>query len=175
MLQEEFTMPFFKHAALSLLLLAFSQTEPLRGAEPEGALHIDAPVQPRDSKIVFDMDHPEFSGDQPKGLTFMKSLLQSYKAGQVPIHIVAVFHEAAAYMVLNDVAYDKARKARRGNPYKDQIKALQDEGVEFELCANTARGNGWVNADLLPGIRVTSGANLRLIQLMQEGYISIRP
>ena len=175
MLQEEFTMPFFKYAALSLLLLLSSQTGPLRAADPEGALHIDVPVQPKDSKIVLDMDHTEFSGDQPKGLTFMRRLLQSYKASQVPIHIVAVFHESAAYMVLNDVAYDKVRNARRGNPYKDQIKALQEDGVEFELCANTARGNGWANADLLPGIKVNSGANLRLIQLLQEGYISIRP
>ncbi len=168
-------MPFFKHAGLSLLLLAFSQTAPLRAADQERALHVDVPVQLKNSKIVFDMDHPVFAGDQPKGLTFMKGLLKSYKASEVPVHIVAVFHEAAAYMVLNDVAYDKARNAGRGNPYKDQIKALQDEGVEFELCANTARGNGWANADLLPGIKVNTGANLRLIQLMREGYIPIRP
>ena len=79
MLQEEFAMPFFKHAGLSLLLLAFSQTAPIRAADQERALHIDAPVQLKDSKIVLDMDHLEFSGDQPKGLIFMKRLLQSYK------------------------------------------------------------------------------------------------
>ncbi len=37
----------------------------------------------------------------------------------------------------------------------------------------TAKDNNWVNADLLPGVRVNTGAIVRLIQLAQEGYVQI--
>jgi intracellular sulfur oxidation DsrE/DsrF family protein len=34
---------------------------------------------------------------------------------------------------------------------------------------------GWVNEDLLPGVKVNTGAVSRLIQLVQEGYVQIQP
>ena len=45
---------------------------------------------------------------------------------------------------------------------------LQAAGVRFEECGQTARDNGWVNADLLPGVLVNSGANFRIVQLVQD-------
>jgi hypothetical protein len=33
----------------------------------------------------------------------------------------------------------------------------------------------WGNADLLPGIKVNTGAVGRLIQLVQDGYVQIQP
>ena len=38
-----------------------------------------------------------------------------------------------------------------------------------------AGGHDWVNADLLPGVKVDTGAIGRLIQLVQEGYVQIQP
>jgi intracellular sulfur oxidation DsrE/DsrF family protein len=105
----------------------------------------------------------------------MKTIMQRYKADGVPVRIVAVFHGQAGYMMLNDTAYDKARKSEKGNPFKEQIKALQAEGLQFELCVNTARNNGWVNADLLPGVKVNGGAMLRIVQLVQDGYVQLQP
>ena len=55
------------------------------------------------------------------------------------------------------------------------IFALQQEGIQFEECAETARINGWVNADLLPGVKVNTGANLRIVQLVQDGYVQLQP
>jgi intracellular sulfur oxidation DsrE/DsrF family protein len=78
-------------------------------------------------------------------------------------------------MLLNDQAYNAARKSDRVNPFKEQISALQEEGVQFEECGETARRNGWVNADLLPGVKVDTGANLRIVQLVQDGYVQIQP
>ena len=43
------------------------------------------------------------------------------------------------------------------------------------ICAETMRLNGWRNADVLPGVKVNSGANFRLIELIQQGYIEIHP
>ncbi len=170
-------MSSIKRTALAMLLLASSQYTPAWAAEraQDAGLQIDVPVQLKESKIVFNMDHLAFAGDQSVGLTYMKLMVQKYKASQTPIHIVAVFHGAAGYMLLNDAAYNKVRKSEKGNPFKDQIAALQQEGVQFEECGQTAKNNGWVNADLLPGVKVNSGANLRLVQLMQEGYVQLQP
>ena len=68
---------------------------------------------------MFNMDHPAFAGDQPIGLSQMKTIMQRYKAAEVPVRIVAVFHGQAGYMMLNDAAYDKARKSEKGNPFKE--------------------------------------------------------
>ena len=37
------------------------------------------------------------------------------------------------------------------------------------------RTKGWVNADLLPGVKVDTGANLRIVQLVQDGYVQLQP
>ncbi len=121
------------------------------------------------------MSHAAFLGDRPAGLVQMKSMLARYKASQTPVRVVAVLYGEAGYMTLNDAAYNKVRKSEKGNPFKDQIEALQQEGVQFELCVNTAKSGGWTNSDLLPGVKVNGGAILRIVQLVQEGYVQIQP
>ncbi len=167
----------FKRIILTLVLVALAQAAPVRAAETTGKpeLRIDVPVQLKPSKVVFNMDHLAFAGDQSIGLTYMKLMLQNYKASEVPVEIIAVFHGAAGYLLLNDEAYNRARKSEKGNPYRDQIAALQQAGVKFEECGQTARNNGWTNSDLLAGVKVNSGANLRLVQLVQDGYVEIHP
>ena len=161
------------------LLLAFAVVAltPARAqqaaAKPE--LQIDIPVQPKASKVVFNMSHPAFAGDQPIGLMQMQLMVRYYAEHQTPLEVVAVFHGAAGYMLLNDQAYDRARKSAKGNPYREQIAALQQAGVQFEECGQTARSNGWTNVDLLPGVKVDVGANLRLVQLMQDGFVQLQP
>jgi uncharacterized protein len=78
-------------------------------------------------------------------------------------------------MLLDDDAYSRVRGWSRGNPYKDQIAALMAEGVQIEECAETMRDNHWRNADLLPGVKVDAGAILRIVQLVQQGYVQIQP
>lgn len=164
-------------AALLFALFALAPSVPLRAAEPAAKpeLHIDVPVQLKPSKVVFNMDHLAFVGDQSIGLNYMKVMLQAYKAAETPVQIIAVFHGSAGYMLLNDQSYDRVRKSEKGNPFKDQIVALQQEGVQFEECGQTARNNGWTNSDLLPGVKVNSGANMRLVQLVQDGFVQLQP
>ena len=78
-------------------------------------------------------------------------------------------------MVLNDAAYNKVRETEGGNPHKVQIAELQLVGVVFEECGQTAKSNGWTNADFLPGVKVNSGANLRLTELSQNGFTQLQP
>ncbi len=165
--------------AVAIALVGLLHSVPIQAAGTDNAplseLKIDVPVPLKPSKVVFNMDHLAFSGDQSIGLTYMKLMLQNYKAKETPLQIIAVFHGAAGYMLLNDAAYNKLRRTDRGNPYKETIASLQKEGIEFEECGQTARTNGWVNSDLLPDVRVNSGANLRIVQLVQDGFVSIQP
>jgi intracellular sulfur oxidation DsrE/DsrF family protein len=105
----------------------------------------------------------------------MQSMILAYKEANAPLEIIAVFHGVAGYMLLNDESYDQARTSGTGNPYKQQIGALQKQGVQFEECVHTAEAKGWTNANLLPGVKVNGGAVLRLVQLMQDGFVQLQP
>jgi uncharacterized protein len=159
----------------ALLMLGFAGPAPAQNAPAASELRIDVPVQLRPSRVVFNMDHPAFAADQSIGLNYMRLMLQNYRASNTQIEIIAVFHGAAGYMLLNDEAYNRNRRTDRGNPYKELITGLQRDGVHFEECGQTARTNGWGNADLLAEVKVNSGANLRLVQLQQDGWAQIQP
>ena len=105
----------------------------------------------------------------------MKVLNEDFVQARTQHSMVAIFHGEAGYMLLDDARYNAVRHTSRGNPYKGTIATLQDQGVRFELCAVTARGNGWTNEDVLSGVKVVTSANLRIIQLVQDGYVQIQP
>lgn len=159
---------------LALVALATPLAANAQTATPPG-LRIDVPVVLKNAKVVFNMDHLAFAGDMPIGLGYMKIMSTDFSAAKVPWSITAVFHGVAGYMMLNDAAYDRLRKTAGGNPYKDMVAQLQTVGVHFEECGQTARDNGWGNADLLPGVLVNSGANFRIVQLVQDGFVQIQP
>jgi uncharacterized protein len=60
-------------------------------------------------------------------------------ASNTPIEIIAVFHGAVGYMLLNDEAYNRNRRTDRGNPYKKIITGLQRDGVQSEECGHRLR------------------------------------
>jgi intracellular sulfur oxidation DsrE/DsrF family protein len=84
-----------------------------------------------------------------------------------------IFHGDAAYMVLNDAAYDANRHANTGNRFRSALNELMAMGVQVELCGATASANHWGNADLLPSVKVNVNAMVRLTQLEQQGYTMI--
>ena len=168
------TVPKVAAGLLALVALAMPLPPSAQTATPP-ALRIDIPVVLKDAKVVFNMDHLAFAGEVPIGLGYMKIMSTDFAAAKVPWSITAIFHGAAGYMMLNDTGYDRVRKTRTGNPHKDMVAQLQKAGVRFEECGQTARDNGWVNADLLPGVLVNSGANFRIVQLVQDGFVQIQP
>ncbi|MEO8666915.1 MAG: DsrE family protein [Bauldia sp.] len=157
-------------AAASFLALA----TPAMSAEPSG-LTIDVPVVLKEAKVVFNMDHFAFEGDEPFGFSYMKVMVERFGADKTDWRIVSIFHGLAGYMLLADAPYNKERKASAGNPYKAQIAALQKAGVRFEECGLTAAEHGWTNADLLPDVAVNTGANFRVVELVQGGFVQIQP
>jgi intracellular sulfur oxidation DsrE/DsrF family protein len=158
--------------ALSLTLLMAPIAA--RAAADDG-IHVDVPVSLKDAKVVFNLDHLAFAGDEPIGLDFLRVMTERFRSERTSNRIVAIFHGPAGYMLLQDAAYNRVRNWEHGNPYKDQIAALLKEGVQFEECGETMKINHWTNEDLLPGAKVNTGANFRIIELVQQGYVQIQP
>lgn len=161
--------------AATALGLLFSTPVPAAGPPASNGVIITVPVRLTEAKVVFNLDNLAFEGDEPTGLQFLRVMTRQFRIDGTKAEIVAIFHGDSGYMVLNDAAYDKVRNWRQGNPYKDQIANLIREGVDIEECGETMAYNHWQNAELLPGVKVNTGANFRIVQLVQEGFVQLQP
>jgi intracellular sulfur oxidation DsrE/DsrF family protein len=167
-------------SAIAILVptLAVLMLSPAVRATPSDApaeIRVDIPVVLKKAKVVFNMDHSAFVGDTPIGLRHMQMMVERFKQAGTEWRIAAIFHGTAGYMLLNDEAYNAARMTQSGNPYKGAIAGLIASGVEIEECAVTMKANHWINGNLLPGVKVNAGANLRIVQLVQDGYVMLQP
>jgi len=140
---------------------------------PEKALRIDIPVKLSEAKVVFSVGDLQFEGDLPASLFHMQLIKNDIADWRATSEIVAVFHTNAGHVTLHDSAYNADRNIATGNPYKDLISALQQQGVKVELCGATAKVHGWGNEDLLGDIKVNTDAMARTTQLVQQGFVKI--
>ena len=144
-------------------------------AQSDHALHIDIPVKLEKANIVFDIGHLVLNGDMPFFIGDMDLLATNLADWNVKGEVIAVFHGDAAYLVLNDDAYDANRHVQTGhpvhtgNPYAKLLTGLMDQGVQIELCGATAAANHWGNVDLLPGVKVDTNAMVRVTELELKG------
>ncbi|MGB4414537.1 MAG: DsrE family protein [Paludibacter sp.] len=136
---------------------------------------VEIPVALEKADVVFNMDHLAFSGDFPVGINYMHLLANRLKEMGIKGNIIGIFHGDAAYMTLNDNAYNTYRHVSTGNPVKGLIAELMKQGVKIEECSVSMKNHQWGNEDLLPGVKVNNGAVGRLIQLVQDGYVQIQP
>ena len=102
-----------------LLLVSGGRPSLAEDAASAQALKIDIPVDLKEAKVLFNMDHPAFAGDASIGLTYMKLMTQNFDRSKTKYTIKSVFHGAMGYMLLNDTAYNKVRKTDKGNPFKE--------------------------------------------------------
>jgi len=148
-------------------------------AQADQKLTIDIPVKLEKANVVFDIGKLVLNGDMPFFIGDMDLLATDLKDWDVKGQIIAVFHGDAAYLVLNDEAYDANRHiqtghpVKTGNPYAKLLTGLMEQGVHIELCGATAAANHWGNADLLPGVKVNTNAMVRVTQLEQDGFTLI--
>lgn len=166
---------FVPVSALFLTLICGYSSTMAAEKPAENDIKIDVPVVLKQAKVVFNMDHIAAQGDMPVGLRYMDLMTKRFKENKTEGNIIAVFHGMAGYMILNDEAYNQNRKVTTGNPYKALVANLIGEGVQIEECAVTMKSNSWSNKDLLPSIKVNTGAVARLVQLTQNGYTAIQP
>jgi intracellular sulfur oxidation DsrE/DsrF family protein len=135
--------------------------------------HIDIPVKLKEVRTVFSIAALAFEGDLPASIFHLQLIENDIADWKAKSEVIAVFHTNAGHVTLNDTAYNTDRNITTGNPYKGLIADLMKRGVQIELCGATAKAHGWVNADLLPGIRVNTDAMARTTQLVQEGFVKI--
>ena len=140
---------------------------------PDKPLHIDIPVKLAEVKAVFSVAALSFEGDLPAALVHLQIITGDIADWGATSEVVAVFHTKAGHVTLNDLAYNADRNIETGNPYKDLVTNLMSQGVQVELCGKTAKFHHYGNEDLIPGIRVNTGAGARMTQLVQQGFVKI--
>lgn len=62
------TIPFYVGLLTAALVLGASSLLPAAEPAATGTLHIDIPVALKEARVVFNMDHLAFEGDNPTGL-----------------------------------------------------------------------------------------------------------
>lgn len=160
---------------MQLVLLLPVVLSPSQTLAQPAKITVDIPVELKQAKVVFNMDHTAFAGDTPVGMKHMDLMSASFKQNKVDGKIIGIFHGDAGYMLLGDAKYNEVRKTKTGNPYKALVTELQQQDVAIEVCMVTLRANKWGNADLLPNVKVNSGALGRIIELVQGGFVVIQP
>jgi intracellular sulfur oxidation DsrE/DsrF family protein len=87
--------------------------------------------------------------------------------GPDQVNMVLVVH-GPAINALDDIeATDRVRS---------NVAALQEQGVQFEMCGNTLTVFNRSLEDLLPGfVAVNQGGVTRIGQLQTQGYVYLRP
>jgi hypothetical protein len=59
---------------------------------------------------------------------------------------------------------------------RNNVKALQADGVEVDVCANSLKVNKLAMSDMLPGlVEASAGGVVRIAELQSQGYVYIRP
>lgn len=143
------------------------------GTEPQ--VRIDVPVKLERADVVFNMNHLVLRGDMPVGMKYMSQMAKALNEAGTKTRIIGIFYNEAGHLTLNDKPYNAYRGVTTGNPYKNLIADLIKQGIQIEECAETMRNHHWNNDDLLPGVKVNTGAVGRLVQLTQEGFVQIQP
>jgi len=157
--------------ALRALALVALLTVPAAAVTPT----IDVPVKLKRARAAFNIDQALVDGDRPVVFVWLDVILGHFATWRTHAKLIGVLHGPAGVWALTDAAWERVTGKAGGNPYAAELSALQERGVRFEICAYTLEANGWTNADLLPGVQVTTGAIVRLIELRQHGWTVLQP
>ena len=161
---------------LGALALLAGGAPQLRAADAtkSAGLRIDIPVELAEARVVFNLDHLATATSRSGwslSASWWSGSAQARRSGRSSRSSM----DQTPTWLWRTRGTTGCANWTGGNPYKEQIAALQAAGVAVEMCAETMRLNGWSNTDLLPGIKVNSGANFRLVELIQQGFVEIQP
>jgi intracellular sulfur oxidation DsrE/DsrF family protein len=136
---------------------------------------IDVPVKLKRARVALNVDQALLDGGRPVVFVWLDVMLGHFATWRTHAKLLGVVHGPAGRWALTDAAWNRVTGETGGNPYAAQLAALQARGVRFEICAYTLEANDWTNADLLPGVQVTTGAIVRLIDLQHHGWTILQP
>ena len=171
---------------LLFLLLILSQTasaQPLYPPEagpviaPWGAvfdmedLDFETPTDRR-YRVVFDIASAPAQDDGLNAqINTVARFLNMHARAGVPVEnmeVAVVLHGGAGKYVLNSEAYEARYNASHTN--LPLMKALNEAGVQFYICGQTAVNRGFAPEDRTPVVKVALSAMTALLSLQQEGY-----
>ncbi len=169
-------------ATLAAALLALAVVLPVAAAHPGAmrgtkgrhkAVRVDLPVHLAKADVVVDLGPARMMHKKPMGLMAMKGLAEQFNKDGTPHSLVGIFYGKSGAWVLRNRAYDRLKGVTTGNPYHKLVEKLEKLGVQLDVCAAWMGHMHLTNADLLPGVKTTNNAFLRIIQLQQEGYVKM--
>ncbi len=142
----------------------FGPTAPVEQSEPV----------PSDSQfhIAFDVATAAEPDKINRTIESAARFINMHVAAGVPeenIHLAIVVHGGAAFDLTNQEFF-AAHKDGRTNASAAAIAQLQDHGVQFYLCGQSAAAHGIGNTDLLPGVKMSLSAMTAHALLQQQGY-----
>jgi len=138
-----------------------------------------APVQtdeaiPEDAqfRVAFDVATAAEPGKINRTIESAARFINMHVAAGVPeenIHLAIVVHGGASFDLTNQ-AFFAAHQDGKENASAAAIAQLQEHGVKFYLCGQSAAAHGIDNADLLPGVKMSLSAMTAHALLQQQGY-----
>tara|TARA_R110000824_G_scaffold211072_6_gene397064 strand:- start:1541 stop:2086 length:546 start_codon:yes stop_codon:yes gene_type:complete len=146
----------------------FGPTAPVQQSEP---VAVDAAF-----KIAFDVAKEADPGKINRTIESAARFINMHVAAGVPeenIHLAIVVHGGASFD-LTSQEFFAAHKDGKENASAAAIAQLQEHGVQFYLCGQSAAAHGISNADLLPGVKMSLSAMTAHALLQQQDY-SLNP
>jgi intracellular sulfur oxidation DsrE/DsrF family protein len=123
-------------------------------------------------KVTFDVDKSAEPDKLNRSIESAARFINMQVAAGVSldnIHLAVVVHGGASIDLTNQ-AFFAANKDGQKNASAKAIAQLQEKGVEFYLCGQSAAANGISNADMLPGVKMALSAMTAHALLQQQGY-----
>lgn len=138
-------------------------------AKVEDALAVPATMK---FKVAFDVATAADAGKLNRTIESAGRFINMHVASGIAenqIKLAIVVHGGAAFD-LTTADFYSARKAGAKNGNIDAIRQLQEHGVKFYLCGQSAAAHGITKSDLLPGVELSLSAMTTHAMLQQEGY-----
>lgn len=141
------------------LILKYGPVAPVPGATT-----IPADVR---FNIAFDITDRAKAGSVNRRIESAARFLNMHVAAGVDpgnINLAVVIHGQAVFDVVSN------EKHGGDNSNAELIKILQENGVSFQVCGQSAAYHGVSKADLLPGVEMALSAMTANAILQQQGY-----
>ena len=142
----------------------FGATAPVQQSEPVAKDTV--------FKVAFDVSKAAETDKLNRSIESAARFINMQVAAGVPlenIRLAVVLHGGASLDVTNQTFF-AANKDGLKNASATSIAQLQEQGVEFYLCGQSAVANGISNADLLPGVKMSLSAMTAHALLQQQGF-----
>lgn len=95
--------------------------------------------------------------------------------GDKNIEMIIVTHSSGAFALVDGAMGKKNKKTGKVFNFTDQIAALANRGVKFQICANTIRGKKIDKNKLNENAEIIPSGVAQVAHLQQKGYLYVKP